>query len=1303
MKQSLLTLVLGVSLASGSAFTVAAQDTSEPIFKVTTEAEFNQCTPSVYDYVREPAWAWYSGSGGYMRLWYYTSYSAYVKDYITTPDLALEAGSMYKIELTPISYTSGTSNAATIELLLGQGDDPRNFSSLAEYTNLPYIGTPNASHLKSCEFTVAADGNYRISILGKSKFAKVYNFQVFKLGPSACPGAPADFTVTPDASGATNATVTFTLPSSTITGQALSGELSYTIKREGTEVNSGTGAPGAAVSWTDAAAPEGVVKYSVEVSQGEETADAVETTVFIGIETPAAVGNPAFTSEGDVHTITWEAPAGIHGTALNAASLVYTVSRVLDGNATELGTVTGTTTYTDTYTPSRPVKLQYSITATNVNKVSEPALTESVRVGHIDLPFADSFAGASFGGAWDVERASTGVKYEWTPLKKFQVGRYGSSADILPVDDDGGLAGFESYSAQTDNQSRLVTAPISRSSSIAPAVEFWFHHDSGQNSKTEEGIKLQVSNDNGEWVDVADGHIIRYKPADSDQLGWQKYTILLGDALAADCSTYRVGFLTVNECGNNMALDAVRIFNAVEGDMQVSVNGPATLIAGKEATLEVNVANNGSTPIAATAYTLDLASDLGVEFTAPELVDLPPLSSVKYTYTFTIDAAQAAEADSYTFTATVNYPDDTLPDNNTSAPLEIATGYAAHASVMNLAVSDGENGKTLAWDAAGEPGYAPLKISEDFENSEIGATDNINGFTILDLDEKAGSTWYMCSGSKLNVFKPNSTLEVKGEHALGVTTGSSTQQDDWLISPALSAADISTFELSLKIGFKGSSSSSSYVHKYEVLYATDDFDAANPAAAFSNQVASETTSSYGTNPLKADNKLNSRKYTGIPPTAKYIAIHLNSKISYGSAMWVDDILIEENNPAPLLGYNVYQKGVGRLNAEMLSSTELSFLLESLQAPADGSDLVFFVTAVYPDGEAAPSNEVTIALPKAPVNLTAERTHDVFTGRNDITLAWDVNEDAPYADDVKYEVSYNGQKLTEVTDRTFTMEYASDGEHLFEVCALTGGLKSPAATVSHEIKAEEYAKLSVAVTSNNGYLPEEYSVTIATKGDDSAEPYVLAHENNAVEIGFLPVGEYTASLSLDGFKPWSEDVNLAADVAATAALEELTTVPFGLSVTHQDGENGHEYLFKWNEQDPSANYIDTWRVVDFTVSLDGEMYADNVEDNSLLFTDVAEGEHTAGVKANYASGTTDEATVKFLGLSGVGGVKAMAGVAGLTGAIRVSVAGEASVTVYNASGVAVASASLCDETVMLPAAPGIYLVVVGTETVKVSVK
>jgi len=120
-----------------------------------------------------------------------------------------------------------------------------------------------------------------------------------------------------------------------------------------------------------------------------------------------------------------------------------------------------------------------------------------------------------------------------------------------------------------------------------------------------------VSNDNGEWMDVADSHILRYQ-TDEDKLGWQKYNILLGDALAAECSTYRVGFLTVNEYGNNMALDAVRIFNAVEDDLQVALNGPVRMVAGQETSLEITVANNGSTPVASDSYALELESDLGI-------------------------------------------------------------------------------------------------------------------------------------------------------------------------------------------------------------------------------------------------------------------------------------------------------------------------------------------------------------------------------------------------------------------------------------------------------------------------------------------------------------------------------------------------------------------------------------------------------------------------------------------------------------------------------------------------------------------
>jgi len=101
--------------------------------------------------------------------------------------------------------------------------------------------------------------------------------------------------------------------------------------------------------------------------------------------------------------------------------------------------------------------------------------------------------------------------------------------------------------------------------------------------------------------------------------------------------------------------------------------------------------------------------------------------------------------------------------------------------------------------------------------------------------------------------------------------------------------------------------------------------------------------------------------------------------------------------------------------------------------------------------------------------------------------------------------------------------------------------------------------------------------------------------------------------------------------------------------------------------------------------------------------VPEGEHIAGVRANYASGPTDESFVTFLGLSGVGSAMVLADVAGVTGAIRIGVAGEAAVTVHNASGVAVAAMSLSDETVLVPATAGIYLVSVNGRTVKVAVK
>lgn len=1284
MKRTLLAILSALLLAPPS----WGQADAEPVFKVSSQAEFDACTAVTYNYVRDPAWAWANNS---IRLWYYVPGGGkhYVDDYLISPELELEANCLYSMEIKALSYSGGTTNAGSMQLLIADADAelPGGFGVLLTQEKLPYQSTFRDVEPYKVEFTVPATGKYKVALRGYGELMKANDWILTSLGESPVPRAVADLNVTPGAAGALNATVSFTMPSETITGQPLTGDLTYVLSRDDDVISTATAAPGATVSYTDDPAPEGPQTYSVVVKSGDDASDAATVSTYIGYETPAAPANAAFTTDGDTHVVTWEVPAGIHGVVLDPSTLAYSVSRVVNGAETLLGSVTGATTYTDTYAVTAPTRLSYRITAANGDKTSEAAETAAAKLGHINLPFADSFAGADFGSNWDVEQVSgtTG----WTAEEDGYIGR-ATSDEISPVDNDGGMAYFPGFNANKSNQSRLVTAPVSRSSSTSPAVEFYLFKYTGTN-KTDEGVKIQVSADNGEWTDVEGGHVT----VKGDATGWQKYDIVLGDAIPADCSTYRIGFMTVNEYGYNIALDAVRVFNAIDNDLSVAVSAPATIVAGKEITLTVTVANNGTSDVAADAYTLAFLGDLAHGMEIPEMQPLPALSAVSYTFSLALDAEQARVAETVAMTATVEYAGDADIANN-AATAAMATAFADKAPVEGLTLGRNEEGaRTLSWTAAGDPAYVPLSFTEDFEDLEEGTTGQFNHFRGIDLDGKAGDTWYLVSGSDLNVVAPFSTVEKHGSKIVGVSVPSWTQQDDWLISEKLSCADISTYDMSLYIGFRGDRSS--YTHKFEVLYTTaEEYDAADPAASFTNVIKQETTSSYGSDPIRVDNKLYKRSYTGIPAEARYIAIHLNTNANYSTAMWLDDITITENNPEPLLGYNVYQQGVGRLNSELIPSSELQFALGELTFPADGTVPEYYVTAVYPAGETAPSASVTIIVPKAPAELTASLSHDIFTGRNDITATWQAPDDALVVR--TYIVRLNGAEVARTEETAYTFESVASGENVIAVATYADDIESTETTASLTVSDSDYARLTFTVGSNNGFVPEGLEITVGGYGET---PLLLAVADNKAEIGYLPLGSYTASLAAERYKGWSAEISLSADSDVSVGLEEIIVTPVDLRVDITEPAGGEpEYLLSWNHSD-----IEMYRVTGYTVTLDGEQNATGLTETSCRLTGVTEGSHTAGVRADYASGSSEETTVMFNGMSGIagGGIQAIA-VRGLRGMIRVSgLSGDSLLEVFNAAGTAVYAGRADASTVEIPAAAGVYVVKTACGTAKVIVK
>ena len=82
-----------------------------------------------------------------------------------------------------------------------------------------------------------------------------------------------------------------------------------------------------------------------------------------------------------------------------------------------------------------------------------------------------------------------------------------------------------------------------------------------------------------------------------------------------------------------------------------------------------------------------------------------------------------------------------------------------------------------------------------------------------------------------------------------------------------------------------------------------------------------------------------------------MAIHFISKIPYTSAIWIDNVRITEAVSNPLLGYNVYENGVGRVNAEMVEAATTSFNIPETSI----IERRYFITAVYGSGESQPTD------------------------------------------------------------------------------------------------------------------------------------------------------------------------------------------------------------------------------------------------------------------------------------------------------------------------------------------------------------
>lgn len=148
--------------------------------------------------------------------------------------------------------------------------------------------------------------------------------------PADAPAAVGRPQLKVDASGSLSGNITFTVPSRTYGGDALSGNVNLNVWLDGEKLKGESAVAGSSVS-VPVTTTEG--NHYIAITTDNEAGFSPLRYIYqyVGYDTPLAVGDVAFVQENDQNTVTWKAPAGgVNDGHIDAEALTYDIVRMPD-------------------------------------------------------------------------------------------------------------------------------------------------------------------------------------------------------------------------------------------------------------------------------------------------------------------------------------------------------------------------------------------------------------------------------------------------------------------------------------------------------------------------------------------------------------------------------------------------------------------------------------------------------------------------------------------------------------------------------------------------------------------------------------------------------------------------------------------------------------------------------------------------------------------------------------------------------------------------------------------------------------
>lgn len=890
-------------------------------------------------------------------------------DYLISPQISLKKGAEYRL-----TFETSPDQWLTLEhmsVLLGKKQDV-----VGNETELASLDIPYDKNYYDIRFSVPEDGLYHLLFHGDSPAESVNlgmdNVSIDVYSTFQGPSCVTDVKVEAGEKGALSNTLTFTTPTKTYKGDALSNISYINVYRNGSNKPAHVfEAPkaGETLTWMDTDVEQGSVTYRIVPFNAEGQGEEALISNWVGLDMPANVTNLKVKMNSDNKAVlTWDKATekGLHGGYVNPDDVQYVLCRFNQYNWTDpwepVTAYTKDLTLTDeAFEPLYGAQQQYVdylLVAVNDAGASDGTGTGIVLGEPYERPYNESFAGGlSSKDPWTL--SSSTYYYAWSMIT-------GSGIAVKPYDGDEGMLQFSLI--DDDSNSQVLMGPrISLTESKAPELSFFMYH--GFEAEPEDlTLKVYTNYDDEGWENTAN---VAYNNGAS---GWLRYSI----PLRSDADNVQIAFgAYAADASASIYVDDINIDESVENDLAVSAISidNKRVEAGESTTVNATVANYGVND--AEGYKVMLLRD-------GQVVETKQGESLKQnattTVSFDVNTTKADAAATYIYRAAVDYEPDVNAANDSSTTVRMYVHGSNLPVAENLTGIASGKSITLSWEKPAKS-EIPDNVTDGFDEYESFIIDGIGDWKTYDGDgtptvyfsgpmipyayeAKAWQVWAPeeagFSLDKFEVLTPHSGDKYLTCWAASDGISTTLPNDDWLISSdVIGGTDVSFY---YRMPNEGSDP-----QVFEMMYSTTDQDPESFKAFDRDSIVSGTDWVHF-------------EYT-LPVDAKYFAIRSCSSGSYTVAL-LDDItytpLYGSTTPVTLTGYNVYRDNqliANNVPGETYTDTE-----------AGDGEHVYNVTAVWEEGESNYSNSYECSISTGIDGTTAQNGVTVGTVKHAIVVS-----------------------------------------------------------------------------------------------------------------------------------------------------------------------------------------------------------------------------------------------------------------------------------------------------------------------------